>query len=130
MSAIALRADPVVTVAAYVVLFVLGAVEGIFGSFQYSRAAPVLAICLALAIFVTCLAAAWGMQSSGGALVPGLGWVIVSFFLGRHVPNGSVIIANTSAGEWYLYGGTVAVLAALLIAFVALTQRRISRIGG
>jgi Family of unknown function (DUF6113) len=127
MTSVPLRPEPVITACAYVMLFVLGVVEGVFGSFQYSRAAPVLAICLAAGIFATCVAAVWGMQSATGALVPGAGWILASFFLGRHVPEGSVIIANTSAGQWYLYGGTAGVVLAMLASFVVVTQRRISK---
>jgi hypothetical protein len=93
------------------VLFLLGAVEGVIGSFQYSRLAPVggaLAFCVA--ILATCVLAGWGMRSVSGALMPAVGWIIASFVLSMPVSNGSVIIANTTPGKWYLYGGTVSVL--------------------
>ena len=35
------------------------------------------------------------------------------------VSGGSVIIANTAAGKWYLYGGTASALAGVLVSFVA-----------
>ncbi len=110
--------SPAVTAGAYLVLFVLGAVEGVFGSFQYSRLAPVVAIVLCAGILATCLLAAWGMRSVSGAFVPAAGWVIASFALSTQpVPNGSVIIANTAAGQWYLYGGTLSAAVAVLISF-------------
>ena len=105
----------VVTAAAYAVLFLLGAVQGVFGSFQYSRNSPVMAIGLCVVILVTCLLAAWGMRSVSGAFAPGLGWILASLVLAMHVSNGSVIIAESTAGKWYLYGGTVSVIAAVVI---------------
>jgi hypothetical protein len=107
----------IVTCGAYVVLFVLGVVQGVFGSFQYSRAAPLLAIVLCLVIGATCVLAAWGMRSVSGAFVPALGWVLASFVLATKRPNGSLVITGTSAGEWYLYGGTLTVAAAIVISF-------------
>ena len=103
--------------AAYVMLLVLGGVEGMIGSFQYSRLAPFGAILFCAGIFVTCLAGGWGMQSIAGAFMPAIGWVIASFVFAQPMSNGSVIIANTNAGKWYLYGGTLSATAAAVIAF-------------
>jgi hypothetical protein len=104
-----------ISAGAYVMLFLLGAMQGVFGSFQYSRQAPGLAIALALIIGVTCVLAAWGMGSATGAVVTGAGWLLASFVISMPVSNGSVIIASTSAGEWYLYGGTLAVAIAVVV---------------
>jgi len=103
-----------ISAGAYVMLFVLGAMQGVFGSFQYSRLAPGLAIALALIIGGTCALAAWGMGSASGALVTGAGWLIASFIISMPMSNGSVIIASTSAGEWYLYGGALCVAVAVV----------------
>jgi hypothetical protein len=108
-----------------VVLFVLGATEGVFGSFQYSRLSPALAIVLCGAIFATCLLAAWGMGSVTGAFVPAAAWIIASFALSTQpVRNGSVVIANTTAGKWYLYGGTLSVAFAVVLAFAGVLGTR------
>lgn len=104
-----------ISAGAYVMLFLLGATQGVFGSFQYSRLAPGLAIALALVIGVTCVLAAWGMGSATGAVVTGAGWLLASFIISMPMSNGSVIIANTSAGEWYLYGGTLSVAVAVIV---------------
>jgi hypothetical protein len=112
-----MKLAPVIA-AAYVVLFVLGAVQGVFGSFQYSRMPPVMAIGLCVVILATCVLAAWGMRSVSGAFVPALGWIIAAYVLSMPRSNGSVIIANTSAGKWFLYGGTVSVIAAVIISLV------------
>jgi hypothetical protein len=114
----------VVSVAAYAVLFVLGAVQGVFGSFQYSRMSPVMAIGLCVVLLATCLLAAWGMRSVSGAFVPALGWILATYILAVKHANGSVIITQTTAGEWYLYGGTISVVAALVISFGAPALRQ------
>jgi hypothetical protein len=113
------RRQRALTAVAYLVLFVLGAVQGLIGSFQYSRSpVPLVAILLGLVIFATCVLCGWGMRSFAGGLLPALGWLVVSFVLAMPSSHGSVIITNTSAGEWYLYGGAVAVAAGASTAFV------------
>ena len=103
----------------YVVLFLLGAVQGIIGSFQYSRSpVPLVAIIFVVAIFVTCLLCGWGLRSLAGGLLPAIGWIIASFVLSMPSSNGSVIITNTTAGKWYLYGGAVAAAAGSTAVFV------------
>ena len=107
------------TAVTYLVVFVLGAVQGLIGSFQYSRSpVPLVAILLALVIFATCVLCGWGMRSFVGGLLPGVGWLVVSFVLAMPSSHGSVIITNTTAGKWYLYGGTAAVAAGASTAFV------------
>ena len=113
------------TGATYAALFLVGVMEGIFGSFQYSRAAPAAAIGFALLLLVTGLVAAWAMRSVSGAVAPAVGWILASFVLSMPVAGGSVIIANTSAGKWYLYGGTAAAVLAVLGAFM-LSVRKLS----
>jgi len=114
-----------VTAGVYGVLFLLGAVEGMIGSFQYSRTAgpvPVAALVCCAVILATCLLAAWAMRSASGAVVPGMGWLIASFVLSMPVSNGSVIITSTTPGKWYLYGGTLSVAAAVVLSFVGLAR--------
>ena len=106
-------------VAGYVVLFALGAMQGLIGSFSYSRGpVPLVAIILAVAILATCVMAGWGMGTFGGGLAPAVGWIIASFVLSMPRSNGSVIITNTAAGQWYLYGGSLAAVAGAAAAFV------------
>ena len=109
------------TVGLYGALFLFGAVQGLIGSFQYGRAAgavPVAALVCCAAILATCLLASWATRSVSGAVVPGMGWLITSFVLSMPVSNGSVIITSTTAGQWYLYGGTLCVAAAVAASFV------------
>jgi Family of unknown function (DUF6113) len=109
-----------VTGAAYCVLFLLGAVQGLVGSFQYSRAAgpvPLAALVFCALILATCLFGAWAMRSVSGALAPAAGWILVSLVLSMPVSNGSVIISDSAAGKWYLYGGTVSALTGVALSF-------------
>ena len=114
-----------VTVGVYAMLFLFGAVQGLIGSFQYSRASgsvPVAALICCAVILATCVLAAWATRSVSGAVVPGIGWILASFLLSMPVSNGSVIITSTKAGEWYLYGGTLSVAAAVVASFVGATR--------
>jgi hypothetical protein len=109
----------------YIVLFVLGALQGLIGSFQYSRGpGPLVAIVLDVVLFATCLLVGWGTRTLGGGLLPAVGWIIASFVLSMPRANGSVIIANTAEGKWYLYGGSLAALAGATAAFTLWARTR------
>ena len=106
------RRSAFVSGGAYALVFLLGLAEVVVGSFQYSRGpVPLAALGFCVAILVTCGLAGWAMQSTTGALLPALGWFLASFGLAMPNPGGSVIIANSSASGWYLYGGSVCALA-------------------
>lgn len=108
--------------AAYILLFVLGLLQGLIGSFQYSQGpVPFIAILLAVIIFATCVFGGWGLNSVTGGIVPALGWFIASFALSAGSAQGTVIITATSAGEWYLYGGAVAALLGAGVTFIRQT---------
>jgi hypothetical protein len=114
------------TGAVYGALVVLGAVEGLIGSFQYSHTAgpvPLAAIVADLVILVTCVAASWAVRSVTGALMPAFGWILASLVLSMPASNGSVIIANTAAGKWYLYGGTLSTVVGVALSFAGLARR-------
>ncbi|HEX2821356.1 MAG TPA: DUF6113 family protein [Streptosporangiaceae bacterium] len=109
-----------VTGGVYGVLFLLGAVEGAIGSFQYSRMAgpvPLAALAFCAVLLLTCLLAGWAMRAVSGALVPAIGWIVASFVLSMPVSNGSVIITASAPGEWYLYGGTISAVIAVAASF-------------
>jgi hypothetical protein len=113
------------TAVGYIVLFVLGALQGLIGSFQYSRGpGPLVAIVLDVVLFATCLLAGRGTRTLGGGLLPAVGWIIASFVLSMPRANGSLIIANTAEGKWYLYGGSVAALAGATAAFTLWARTR------
>jgi hypothetical protein len=121
-----------VTAGGYVVLLALGVLEGLIGSFQYSRAAgpvPVAAVAFALLIGVTIVLGAWGMHRPMGGLLPAVGWFVASFVLAMGTSGGSVLITNTSAGQWFLYGGAVCALAGVIAGFLLWSPRRLPRPG-
>jgi hypothetical protein len=111
------KGSRLLTAAAYTALFLAGAVEGLIGSFQYSRLVPVAAIGFCVLLLATCLLGAWAMRTISGALWPAVGWLVASFVLSMPVSGGSVIITNSTAGKWYLYGGTVTALSGIALAF-------------
>jgi hypothetical protein len=105
--------------AIYAVLFILGAVQGVIGSFQYGQSpVPLIAIVLDVAIFATCVLGGWAMHSLAGGLTPAVGWMLTSFILSMGSAQGTVIITASAAGEWYLYGGALAAVAGVGTAFV------------
>jgi hypothetical protein len=111
------------TAGAYAALFLTGAVEGLIGSFQYSRNVPFGAIAFCVVLLATCLLGAWAMRSVGGAFCPALGWMVTSFVLSMPVSSGSVIITDSTAGKWYLYGGTVASLSGVGLSLLSGVRR-------
>ena len=114
------------TVVGYVTLFLLGALQGLIGSFQYGRSpAPLIAIVLVAVIFATCVACGWGWGTFAAGLMPALGWILASFILSMPRPNGSVIITASTAGEWYLYGGALACAAGSVTAFFTRLRRSV-----
>lgn len=109
-----------ITAACYLLLLVLGGLQGMIGSFFYSNSpVPLVAIGFAALIFATCLLAGWGMQARGAGVLPALGWIAAAFILAMPRSAGSVIITATSAGEWYLYGGALAAGLGAVIALFA-----------
>jgi Family of unknown function (DUF6113) len=110
-----------ITGGAYALLFLFGAAQGVIGCFQFSSAAgsiPLAALGFCVLVVATCLLGAAGMGSIAGALVPAAGWFLASLVLTMPTAQGSVIVTNTAAGEWYLYGGSACAVAAVLIALV------------
>jgi len=83
---------------------------------------PVAAIICCAVILATCLLGAWATRSASGAVLPGMGWILASFVLSMPVSNGSVIITSTTAGKWYLYGGTLCVAAGVVASFIGVAR--------
>jgi hypothetical protein len=105
---------------AYVLLFLLGAMEGVIGCFEFSHSVgsiPVAALGFCLLILATCLLAAAGMGTALGGLVTAVGWLAASFVLTLPTAAGSVIVTNTSAGKWFLYGGAVCAAVGVALSF-------------
>jgi hypothetical protein len=124
------RGQAAVTVSAYVLLFVLGALEGVIGCFHYSGtlgSVPAAALAFALVTFATCVLAAWGMRTPTAGLMPAVGWFAASFVLAMATPGGSVVITDTAAGKWFLYGGAACASAGVVVAFARKSWSRPSR---
>jgi hypothetical protein len=112
------------TVAGYLMLFVLGALQGLIGSFQYGQSpAPLIAILLVVVIFATCALCGWGIGTFTAGLVPAVGWILTAFLLAMARSNGSVIITATAAGECFLYGGALACAVGSVAAFFTRVRR-------
>jgi hypothetical protein len=107
-----------VAVSAYVALFVLGVVQGLIGTFQYSRGpAPLAAICFDVAILATCVLGSWGMRTALGGVLPAAGWLLVTLVLSSTSGGGSILVTATLAGELFLFGGAVSAVAGAVYAF-------------
>lgn len=117
------------TTGAYLMLFVLGALEALIGTFQFSRGPSwsLVAICFALAILATCLLGSWGMRKAAGGVLPAAGWFLVSMLLGTSTSGGSVLVTNTPQGKWFLFGGAVCAASGAIISFAAWARARPSR---
>jgi len=119
-------------VAAYAALFLLGLMQGLIGTFQYSRGpVPLAAVLFDLAILATCLLGSWGMRRALGGFLPALGWFIVTLLLSSGSSGGSVFITDSTAGKWFLFGGAVCAVAGAVASY-ALWSRgsRDRRAGG
>jgi hypothetical protein len=116
-----------VTGGCYALLFVLGALEGVIGCFFYAGTigpVPTAPLAFAAVILVTVVLAAWGMQTPTGGLMPAVGWFAASFVLAMATPGGSVVITNTAAGKWFIYGGSACAAAGVVAAFAWLPRSR------
>jgi len=110
--------DVAVTVAAYVALVAFGLAQGLLGAFFYATGTvPLAALGLDVAIGVTCLLGGWGMRSAVGGLAPAVGWLAVVFLLATGTSAGSVLITATTAGEWFLFGGSACVAVGVVAGF-------------
>jgi hypothetical protein len=107
-----------VTVAAYVALCLLGALLALIGTFQYGQGpAPLAAILFDLAILAACVLGSTGMRSALGGVLPAAGWFVVTLVLSSTSAGGSVLVTDTAAGKWFLFGGAVCAAAGGVYAF-------------
>jgi Family of unknown function (DUF6113) len=114
-----------VTVAAYVALFLLGAAIGLVGTFWYGAGpAPLAAILFDLAILAACVLGSTGMRSALGGVLPALGWFAVTLLLSNASASGSVLVTDTSAGKWFLFGGAVCAAVGAVYSFAVWSKPR------
>jgi len=107
-------------VAAYVSLFLLGVMQGLIGCFQFGHSlagVPVMSLAFCALLLVTCVAGAVGMGTALGGVLPAIGWMAASFVLTLPTAAGSVIVTNTTAGKWYLYGGAACAAMGIVASF-------------
>jgi len=107
-------------VTAYVALFLLGVMQGLIGCFQFGHSlagVPVMSLAFCALLLVTCVAGAVGMGTALGGVLPAIGWMATSFVLTLPTAAGSVIVTNTTAGKWYLYGGAACAAMGIVASF-------------
>jgi hypothetical protein len=112
--------DAALTIVTCVMLALFGMAQALVGAFFYGAGpAPLASIGFDLAILATCLLGGWGLGRRLGAVAPAVGWFLAAFVLASGTGGGSVLIAASAAGEWFLFGGaacaTSGVIAALTI---------------
>jgi hypothetical protein len=120
-------ASSLVTGSAYGMLFVLGLLQGVLGSFHYASVlgpVPAAALGFDVVILASCVLAGWGMRTAVGGLMPAAGWFIATFVLSMGTRGGSVLITDTAEGKWFLFGGTACAVAGALFAFVRWSRTR------
>jgi Family of unknown function (DUF6113) len=114
----------------YLALFLVGGLQGLIGCFQYNRGpAPLVAILFDAAILATCVLGSRGMRTASGGVLPAVGWFVTTLVLTSTSANGSVIVTNTPAGMWFLYGGAVCAAAGAVYAFARWSRPRRERQG-
>ena len=107
-------------VAAYAALFLLGVMQGLIGCFQFGHSLagiPVMSLAFCALILVTCIAGAAGMGTALGGVLPAIGWMAASFVLTLPTAAGSIVVTNTTAGKWYLYGGAACAATGIMASF-------------
>ncbi|GAA1024616.1 hypothetical protein Aple_102780 [Acrocarpospora pleiomorpha] len=104
--------------AAYGTLAVLGVVLGVLGGFSHAWEAlgvPAAAIGWTVVLFAVPYGMGRLMRTRLAALIPVVGWMATVFVFAGKRPEGDLTIAANVAGYVYLYGGSVAVLVAILL---------------
>lgn len=104
------------TGAAYGLLVVLGVLLGVVGSFTFSWAAaglPMAAVLLAVVNFAVFRFAGWAMEGKLGAVAVAAPWLIVVVLLSSPRPEGDLIVTGTLAGYLFIFGGSIAAVAAM-----------------
>lgn len=113
------RRERLIGISAYVALFLFGLLQAVVGCFQYSRGpGPLVAAGFDLAILATCVLGAWGMRTPAGGLMPGVGWFAAAFVLATATQGGSVLITNSTAGQWFLFGGSACAAVGCLMSYL------------
>jgi len=119
------KTHPAVTAGGYIALFLVGMVQGLLGTFHYSHGPGVLvAVLFDAAILVTCLLGARGMRAAAGGVLPAAGWFVATLVLSSNSAGGSVIVTDTAAGKWFLFGGSLCAAAGAVLAVARWSRAR------
>lgn len=105
-----------VTGVAYGVLVVVGVALGLIGSFEFSWTVgdvPVAALGLTAVNLAAFRLAGWAMHGKLGAVVAAVPWMLVTVILSGRRPEGDLIVTGTVAGYIYIFGGSIAAVAAV-----------------
>ncbi len=106
------------TLATLLVLLAFGMAQGLLGVFLHAVGpAPLAALGFDAAITATCLLGGWGLRRPLGAVAPAIGWLAVVFVMAAGTAGGSILIEASTAGEWFLFGGSVCAMAGVIAAF-------------
>lgn len=102
-------------------LFLLGAILGVIGAFlvPFRVGRQLVPISVVLAVAGNLAVGIFGARGTGsrlGAVLPGVGWVLVAFTLGVKRPEGDVIVPGGGVGVAFTLGGTLAAAIAMGIA--------------
>lgn len=112
----------------YLMLVLFGAAQGLLGTFLYGVGPhPVAAVLFDLAILATCLLGGWGLRRASGGLAPAAGWLVLVFILASGTSGGSVLITESAAGEWFLFGGAAGATAGVIAAFTLWSRAGLAR---
>lgn len=107
------------TLATFGVLCAFGMAQGLLGAFLHGIGpVPLAALGFDAAIIATCLLGGWALERPIGAVGPAAGWFAVVFLMASGTSTGSVLIEASTAGEWFLFGGSVSAMAGVIAAFV------------
>ncbi|GII80170.1 hypothetical protein Sru01_51520 [Sphaerisporangium rufum] len=110
---------PVVSGAAYGLLFVLGVVYGVVAGLQHAwqpaGVAPLVPVLLAAALFGLLYGAGRLMGTKLAPFVTGSGWMLASLAFSVMRPEGDLVVAADASGYWYLGCGALAMVAAVLL---------------
>ncbi|MEV5568506.1 DUF6113 family protein [Spirillospora sp. NPDC052269] len=108
----------VVSVAAYVVLALLGFAYGLFGAFHQNWTVgswPLPALGLCVVLFALVYGAGFGMGTKLGGVIPAATWMIVTFVMSSKQSEGDLVVPGTTPGYVYIIGGMVAALVAIAL---------------
>jgi hypothetical protein len=118
-------------IGAVVLLFVLGATLGVVGAFLIPAGPRIgsvlLSVGVAVALVGNIVSGLLGTEMTGnrlGAIVPGIGWVVVVLPLGAKRPEGDLVVTGDTKGYAFLLAGLMAAAGVVALAPLWVDRRR------